>query len=221
MDTRLLSDGVHVVEVTATTGTGKTNRSAASFRVANTTTTPTRIVVDWPNSQTAVSGKATFSGWAIDDFATVEKIAVAVDGVAQGTATYGNARVDVCNVFPGRSGCPNVGWTFAFDTTSLADGAHEVEVTGTTPDGRSGTIKSAFTTSNTAGSGIRISVDRPNAQSVPFGGAVAFGGWATDDSASISSVSLAVDGVSYGKAIHGGLRADVCATVNRPGCPNV
>ena len=47
---------------------------------------------------------------------------VKVDGTVAGTATYGISRPDVCAVYPGRTGCPNVGYSYALNASGLSVG---------------------------------------------------------------------------------------------------
>ncbi len=90
-----------------------------------------RISIDRPSSGSApFSGSAAFGGWALDDLASISDVSIAVDGISYGNAMYGGTRADVCNVFSGRPGCPNVGWNFLLDTTTLPDGPHTLAVTG-------------------------------------------------------------------------------------------
>ena len=67
-----------------------------------------------------------------------------VDGMVVGTATYGLSRPDVCAVYAGRPGCPNVGYSFSLNTSTLSVGTHTITVTATdsdaTPDSGSVTI---------------------------------------------------------------------------------
>jgi hypothetical protein len=71
-------------------------------------------------------------------------VQVFVDGTAVGSATYGLSRPDVCYVYPGRPGCPNVGFSFALNTATLTPGSHTIVVTATdsdgTPDSGSATV---------------------------------------------------------------------------------
>jgi hypothetical protein len=85
------------------------------------------------------------NGWAIDDSSPISSVSIAVDGVRQvHNATYGGARPDVCAVYPGRSGCPNVGWSTTIDTTLFSNGTHTLAVTATTPFGQSSTTNTSF-----------------------------------------------------------------------------
>ena len=227
VDTTQLSDGAHTLDVTATSGAGTHFTISTPFTVANWTIgDPMRVDIDTPNSQSgAFSGLATFGGWVIDDDAAIGSVSISVDGVPYGSAGYGGSRPDVCTIFPGRAGCPNVGWNFALDTTQFADGIHTLAVTGTSVANQSSTVTASFTVSNSAGNPITMSIDRPNSQSASFSGPAAFGGWAISSDGAITSVAVSIDGVFQGNAVYGGNggnRPDVCAVFpGRAGCPYV
>jgi hypothetical protein len=74
----------------------------------------------------------------------ISSVQVKVDGSVVGTATYGISRPDVCAAFPGRPGCPNVGYSFSLDTSALTPGSHTITVTATdsdmSPDSGSATV---------------------------------------------------------------------------------
>ena len=93
------------------------------------------VQIDAPAPSATISGaNVLVGGWAIDNTNVVgaaidpASIAVSVDGVLAGNATYGGARPDVCAAYPGRVGCPNVGYNFTLDTTTLANGVHTITV---------------------------------------------------------------------------------------------
>ena len=64
----------------------------------------------------ALSGTVTLKGWALESTMGVglpiSSVKVLVDGILAGSATYGTSRADICAEWPGRPGCPNVGFTF-------------------------------------------------------------------------------------------------------------
>ena len=122
------------------------------FTVANSAaTSPIQMSIDVPSStSTALSGVTNFAGWAAGNKDVIADVAISVDGVVLGDAYYGNNRPDVCKALPTLVGCPsaNVGWSFAIDTTLLANGPHTVEVTATTAGGINLTQSAAFTVAN-------------------------------------------------------------------------
>jgi hypothetical protein len=224
LDTTQLSNGSHTVQVRTTPVNGQHFVASSSFTVANSTTTnPMHLFIDAPSAQsTAFNGTVSFLGWAVDDVTAISQVAFAIDGVAFGNAVYGASRPDVCAAYPGRAGCPNVGWNLTLDTTSLADGSHTLAVTATSADGQSSTLASSFKVANQSSSPITIFVDNPGLQSGPLSGPVDVSGWALSSSGAITQVTVAVDGVWLGSAAYGRARPDVCAVYpGRAGCPNV
>jgi hypothetical protein len=79
--------------------------------------------------------------------AAINSVTISVDGVPVGLANYGLSRPDVCAAFPGRAGCPNVGWSFLLDTTMLANGSHMLAITAQSGGQRS-TIGANFVVGN-------------------------------------------------------------------------
>jgi hypothetical protein len=82
-------------------------------------------------------------GWALDGGIGIASVQILVDGVAFGTAAYGDSRGDVCAAYSG-AGCPNVGWDFSLDTTGLANGAHTFAVRAVGADGVKRTVSNSF-----------------------------------------------------------------------------
>jgi len=226
LDTNGLSNGTHTVEAVATAANGDIGAFQSTLTVANwTTANPMTISIGVPSAQGGpYSGRAAvFGGWAVDNDAAIQKLAVSIDGVFYGNATYGGSRPDVCVYLPNRPGCPNVGWNILVDTTQIADGRHTLAVTGTAANGHSSTASTSFTVKNlTSANAIQLNIDVPNANSTAFSGTAAFAGWAVSTSGTISSVQIFVDGVAQGNAQYGVARPDVCAAYpGRAGCPNV
>jgi hypothetical protein len=152
IDTTLLANGAHTLEVLAASSTNPaaTASSSTMFTVANSAAaSPIKMSIDIPGS-TSISGVANFAGWAAGDTDTIADVQISVDNVVLGDAYYGNNRPDVCKAFPTLIGCPaaNVGWSFAIDTTLLANGPHTVEATATTAGGVNLTTSKAFTLAN-------------------------------------------------------------------------
>ncbi len=88
------------------------------------------LAIDAPGPQAEpLHGSVEFGGWAIATNVAISKISLAVDGSFVANAAYGAGRNDVCRIYPGRPGCPNVGWDALVDTTQFANGAHTLSVT--------------------------------------------------------------------------------------------
>ncbi|MBV8550211.1 MAG: hypothetical protein JOY54_02845, partial [Acidobacteriaceae bacterium] len=224
LDTTTLADGRHVLGVIVTSSAGQNFAISTGFKVANWwADNPMTVDIDTPSAGSApFSGTVNFGGWVFDTLATIKQVAISIDGVSFGTAAYGGTRTDVCAVYPGKPGCPNVGWNFSLDTTLLADGTHTLAVTGTSASGQSSTISTAFQISNAANNPVLVDIDTPATNSGAFSGGVNFGGWAIDNNSAINYVTIAIDGVSYGNASYGGTRTDVCTVYpGRAGCPYI
>jgi len=137
LNTSGLAGGLHILTVSATDSdsTPEITSLSVPFTIAGV---QPLVFIDTPTSGAVLSGTATISGWAIDASSTgtaIGSVQVKVDGTLVGIATYGVARPDVCAAFPNRPGCPNVGWTFALDTTKFAAGAHTLTVVVADTDG--------------------------------------------------------------------------------------
>ncbi len=226
LDTTQFADGKHQLQITATGADGARATSSQTFTTSNYgAAQATKLFIDQPGYQgSPVQGMANFSGWAINDNAPIANVVLSIDGKSIGGVNYGNTRPDVCAVYPNRAGCPNVGWTYLLDTTTLANGPHTLAVRANATNGQYAIQGASFTVANwtTGNNPVLISIDSPSANSGPFSGMAAFGGWALDNNSAIGSVGVTVDGVPYGDAAYGFGRPDVCAVFpNRPGCPNV
>jgi hypothetical protein len=137
LNTSTLSVGSHAITVTATDSDETPDMGSTSVMVTVQPTAPT-VYIDMPLQGSTVAGTVTVSGWAIDNSSgvgtAISSVQVKVDGTVVGTATYGISRPDVCAVYPGRPGCPNVGYSFSQNTSSLSSGTHTITVTATDSD---------------------------------------------------------------------------------------
>jgi uncharacterized protein (TIGR03437 family) len=220
----LLGNGTHTLQATATSTSGQRATTSSTFTINNTASGPGRVSIDAPGAvSNPYLGVATFSGWALNDKTSVKSVSVTVDGIPYGTATYNLPRPDVCKTYPGRAGCPNVGWSFTFDTTQLADGAHTVGITENNADGTFATVSDPFTVANyTTSNPMHLFIDTPiPSVATPIFGTQTIQGWAIDDNSSIQSVVVSIDGSVVGNAAYGVSRADVCLSYPDRGCPNV
>ncbi len=172
----------------------------------------------------ALSGITAIGGWAVDRKAAITSVAISIDGVSVGNASYGGLRPDVCAALGSFSGCPNVGWNGGIDTTQFADGTHQLQITLTGADGDRATYSKTFTISNYGNFSsvpTKIYIDQPVSGPSLQGVAKLFG-WAFNDTATIGDVSLSIDGHPIGAATYGVNRSDVCSAFgNLPGCPGL
>jgi hypothetical protein len=127
-----------VITVTALDSDQVPEAGAASVTVT-VNNGPPLVWIDQPVAGATVSGTVTVSGWAVDNGTVVGtaigSVQVKVDGALIGTAAYGASRPDVCAAYVGRPGCPNVGYSFPWNTSTLSTGVHILTVTATDANG--------------------------------------------------------------------------------------
>ena len=224
LNTALLGNGSHTIEITMTTAAGRRASTNTTFNVNNSTTGPGRVSIESPTSASSpFAGLAMFSGWALYDNGAISSLSATVDGVPYGVANYGTiARPDVCTLYPGRANCPNAGWNFGVDTTKLTDGVHSFGVTANNADGTYYTASMSFTVANEASKNpLQIQIDAPSTAN-NIVGTITISGWALSPTSTISNINLYVDGAPIGAATYGAARADVCLVyAGSPGCPNL
>jgi hypothetical protein len=227
IDSTTFATGTHTIKVTAIDSDSPTpDTGSTSVQVVVGGPTPTvTAAIEAPSMGSVVSGTVTVSGWALDSVGgtPISSVQVAVDGVVAGAATYGVVRTDICSTFPGRPGCPNVGYTFSLNTQNYSLGSHVISVTATDSDGTPDTGSASTTVTIIAAPSVHI--DNP-APGQAISGIFNVTGWALDSTTgigtAISSVQILVDGNPVGTATYGSGRPDVCGFYpNRPGCPNV
>ncbi|MGB7759905.1 MAG: SBBP repeat-containing protein [Bryobacteraceae bacterium] len=230
LNTAALTLGSHVITVTAMDSASPPDTGSASVTV--TVTAPVVIPsvhIDGPAPGATVSGTATVSGWAIDNASTVgtaiSGVQVLVDGTAVGAATYGVNRPDVCAAYPGRPGCPHVGFSYSLNTATLTLGSHTITVNATDSASPPDTGSASVTNAVAAAVIPSVHIDAPAAGAI-VSGTASVSGWAIDNASTvgtaISAVEVLVDGTAVGAATYGINRPDVCAVYpSRPGCPNV
>ena len=227
LNTSTLTAGTHTITVTATNSDPTPLTGSYSVTLTVQATPPT-VWIDTPASGATISGIVSITGWAVNNALAVgtaiSSVQVQVDGTVVGTATYGSDRPDVCAVYPGRPGCPNVGYSYSLNTSTLTAGTHTITVTATNSDPTplTGSYSVTLTVQATPPT---VWIDTP-ASGATISGIVSITGWAVNNAlavgTAISSVQVQVDGTVVGTATYGSNRPDVCAVYpGRPGCPNV
>lgn len=212
LDTTMLTNGGHMLEVTVTSANGQRASRSAAFSVSNNEPSgPTTVTITRPNSTSnPFQGIANFAGTAASTSSQVTTVSITVDGVPYGTAS------------PIQGSFAN-GWTFLLNTNQLPDGGHSLGATALAADGTFAVASASFQVANwSSPDPLIISIDVPNSPTEVLSGVYHIGGWAIDQNAVISSVTISVDGIPFGYAAYGGTRNDVCSAYkNIPGCPNV
>jgi len=124
--------------ITATLGSSSARAVISLTIPTGTSGAPPAVWIESPTSGSFVNGTVTISGWAVDSALAIgtpiTSVQVKVDGALVGYATYGLSRPDVCNIFPGRPGCPNVGYSYQLNTSTIVAGPHIITVTATDSD---------------------------------------------------------------------------------------
>jgi hypothetical protein len=83
--------------------------------------------IDLPRNGLLYHGTLRATGWALD-WEGIRSVAVLVDGREVGTATIGFARPEVPFLYPGYPESLAAGWELSFDTRTLANGQHFLDV---------------------------------------------------------------------------------------------
>jgi hypothetical protein len=183
--------------------------------------TPPTVYIDSLAAGATVFGTVTVSGWAIDPATAISSVQIKVDGAVLGTAIYGISRGDVCGVYPGRPGCPNVGFTYQLNTTSLNPGTHTITAVATDLNPTPLTASYSVTVTVPQVAPPTVVIDSL-ASGATVTGVVTVSGWAIDPATPIGGVQVKIDGIAVGTAAYGSVRADICAShPGSPGCPSV
>ncbi|MFL5799744.1 MAG: Ig-like domain-containing protein [Actinomycetota bacterium] len=136
IDTSAYVDANHTITARAVDLAGNASTTSRVVTVANgppPDTTPPTVVMTAPAAGGTVSGSVGVQGTATDN-AGLGMVDVSIDGGAFRAAT-GTAS-----------------WSYGFDTSTVADGAHTVTARATDTSGNTGTATITLTVSNAAGS---------------------------------------------------------------------
>lgn len=88
------------------------------------------VVEQSPVSGALLYGAVTVTGYALDSFSggtAISSVQVWLDGSYVTTATYGISNPSACTPYPTAPGCPNVGFTYEFNTSSVTPGSHTLD----------------------------------------------------------------------------------------------
>ncbi len=128
-----IPDGPHTLQVRVRDQFGRLVFYPATplkITVQNGAAAPVIGVLESPVSNATLSGTATFSGYMYSTGQKITEGIVIVDNVQYGLVKLGIPRPDVCLSLPNADACPNIGFSFTFDTTKLQNGPHVLGIEG-------------------------------------------------------------------------------------------
>ncbi len=128
-----LSDGTHTLQIRVRDALGRFTTFPdlpVSFTVKNGAVAPAAVVVVTSFKQgDTLKGVVDIDGYAYQtDTARVTSALVVIDGVYSYTAQIGLPATDACKALPNVAACPNIGFHYAFDTRTLPNGPHLIQV---------------------------------------------------------------------------------------------
>jgi beta-N-acetylglucosaminidase len=203
LDTKLLTNGTHVISVRETGKNGITTEIQTTVTVKNL---PPIGYIDAPTNESTINGITNVRGWFLD-LSGVSSVEVLVDGKSMGHAQYGISRPDVLKVIPEYQNA-NAGYTFALDTHKLSNGWHTITIRET---GKNGVISELQSIRVNVKNAVNLELvgflDEP-ANGSTVKGMSTVRGWFLDDDG-IARVDVFVDGKIVGQAQYGTSRPDV------------
>ncbi|MFI5363093.1 MAG: beta strand repeat-containing protein [Elusimicrobiota bacterium] len=175
LNTTLHVNGAHTISVTAKDSAGHV--SAAKSVTFKTSNIPT-VAISAPALNATVSGSVNVTGTSAETGGTVQSVSVSVDGDAYASA----------------SGTTN--WSFALNTTKLANGTHTIYVKSVDFGGNASAIQSRTITVRNALPVPTVAITAPAANAT-VSGSVGVAGTAAETGGSIKSVEISVNGGAY------------------------
>jgi hypothetical protein len=185
--------------------------------------------IETPADGATLSANTPIRGYAYATDLRITAVAVLIDGVNYGTATYGMNRSDVCATLPNRPpNCPGIGFQFTLNTVNgavqLPNGEHFLQIRVTDESGRFSVIPEQPVTIrvdnavNAAPIG-RITFPAANSK---LSGTVKLTGWAYDPDGTVQSVDFVVGLRVIGTLRYGVPAPEACAALRDvPACPNI
>jgi len=205
IDISSLSNGNKTLKVviTGNDGTVQTiNRAITVKKVV----LEARSCLDEPTSNaTVTTDSLLIKGWALNSKG-IKSVEAFIDNVSYGTIKYGTRRTDVNKVYPGYSTGDNCGFEGSIDISSLSNGNKTLKIVITGNNGTIQTISKVITVKKSLKE-IKYNIEEPSIAYAPNGELI-IQGWAIS-MAGIKSVSVSVDGKSYGEISYGLTRSDV------------
>lgn len=204
LDTRMLTQGMHKLQIRTTANGGEQRISTLSIRVARQL--PIQTIIDEPVEQAKVSGTQKIRGWALAEDG-IKEIQVLVDGIPKGKAKLGISRLDVYRVYPQYNNKKS-GYEYSLNTKLLSQGNHTITLQVKTKAGDIQKVDRKIKVTRTLP--IRSKLESiKNGMNVMFEQSIT--GWALSEDG-IDRVEIFIDGKYHGKASYGLSRSDVYRT---------
>ena len=165
------------------------------------------------DNMNVLNGKLIVKGWALHS-AGIKSVSVTIDGKSYGNIKYGLTRDDVNRVYPGYNNGNKSGFEGQIDISSLSEGKKTVKVIITA---NNGTNETHTRTINKSSLYPRSNLESISNNQTITNGNITIKGWAVNK-AGVKSVTVNVDGKSYGTIPYGKTRTDVNSVY--PGYPS-
>lgn len=150
-------DGQHTLQIRARDETGRFTLipdTPITFTVKNGAPAAILGGLDTPKTNDHLSGIVHMSGYAYSPGQRIVANVVAFDNYfGIGTARYGLPRPDICATLTNVPACPNIGFTFDLDTTTILNGPHTLGVLFVNDHNDQGFVP------NLANGGINVIID--------------------------------------------------------------
>ncbi|MBS5125415.1 MAG: N-acetylmuramoyl-L-alanine amidase, partial [Clostridium sp.] len=205
IDISSLSNGNKTLKIVITGNDGTTQTVSRTINVKKVAL-EARSCLDVPSSNaTVTTDSLLIKGWALNSKG-IKSVEAFIDNVSYGTIKYGTRRTDVNKVYPGYSTGDNCGFEGSIDISSLSNGNKTLKIVITGNNGTIQTISRVITVKKSLKE-IKYNIEEPSIAYAPNGELI-IQGWAIS-MAGIKSVSVSVDGKSYGEISYGLTRSDV------------
>ncbi len=184
------------------------------------------VNIESPEPSGAYTGIVTVRGTAYDPNDAISRLDLIIDGVARRRITPNLSRPDICST-QAVHGCPAIGFQTSIDFTSsgLVPGEHTFQIQATNSRGAVKRFPEQPMTITVIAGQSRLPVAKIESpvEGTPITGSSPVRGYAYASDLRILEVDVIVDGTTYGQALYGLRRDDICATLNpRPlNCPNI
>ncbi len=231
-----LKPGVHRLQIRATNSRGSTMaypEQPISFNFEGGGGREPQGAIEMPEDGATISANTPIRGYAYATDLRVTAVAILIDGVNYGTATYGLRRDDICNSLEARApNCPGIGFQFSLNTVNgavqLPNGRHLLQIRVTDESDRFTLIPSTpltITVENAENRGPvgQITFPSPNGK---LSGTVKLRGWAYDPDGTVASIDFVVGLRVIGNLRYGIASPEACAALTGAmtdvaACPNI